>query len=441
MGADPTVLNMLRQMEFTQSNLPNARFYYNHAASSTNIAELCFTAKYNSSYDAQMAETLIDLHLRVSEKGTHDFPSKDRLIRAYKSQQAVPVQMYTERQLNKLTLVVPLKYESEKDLLVQSTLLHQMLLSPHGFSQRTIFEKVKDEEIKKIEDRITNHELMASTKFKQCFFPSLSPLSEDKEKEIINNSEPWLLDFALQKHINNSTACVLASGPLPEQEVSSTIQKQFGDFLKSKHSYKKCAPLKMKRIGEPIQKIGPSEQMHFIRAYPLQKKLTNIREQLCLEMANEILGGSWNSPLMQIIREQHHLVYGIGSTFFPALQLLSISTSHNPKDLKKIDKLTEIITTNIIRGNIPKIQFEIEKERMLENYIAQSHHNIQTCDSPLMRIDYAHRRYVEKTQRIPIAQEYNLLSTISLREMKQVLRAHIDPEQSQIFTYCNEVLK
>ncbi|PIN69427.1 hypothetical protein COV93_05640, partial [Candidatus Woesearchaeota archaeon CG11_big_fil_rev_8_21_14_0_20_43_8] len=198
------------------------------------------------------------------------------------------------------------------------------------------------------------------------------------------------------------------------------------------------AYVNMPKTDEPIIKHANTNQVHHFRAYPLSKKLTDSKDRVSMFCLNQILGGGWTGRLMRVIREEDHLVYGIGSGLIPFKNMLLVRTEHDQSLLDKVyDRTTEVVT-DICQGNFTDEEFYQTKDMMLEsNLYTNAGRNIETCDQPGFRVFREYKKEVIMISPLGLLDAYRLLDSLGPEDVRDTARRYLDPDNSQLFLYAN----
>ncbi len=443
---DESVVDMLEDTEFSRHETDSLLTYHNKAEPSTQKAKLCLVSEYDTAEEAAVAELLTDFYLAAINKGSEKYPSSDALTRAYWSTRTNGPSLYTMRSRDRLTFTmdisIPPGDKGEATLehvfsIVDDTLSSPLLLTEDDGER--ILEEAREQCINGIEDNIKNHSGRAHTLFKSRFFPEMEPLSMEAELEMIQTASLSKLTSAYEGLLSKSFPVLLFSGDSKLDE----IQGQFINFAKEYEGtgeesvLQQPEILRMSTEQMPIAETGPSQQMQFIRAYPLIETPSTAEDKAALKVVNNILGGGWTGYLMQIIREEHHLVYGINSSYNRFTDSFTIRTEHDPSNYEKMSKLTQEIVEHVASGGFTDEEFVKMQEQMLEGMLVGGGRNLVSCDQPGFRIGEAYKQFIIQTVDQAPAERYKILAGLSPEDGRRAAQKYLNPAINQIFTYSS----
>lgn len=442
---DQDVLSLLKQTEFSCHELEGVRAYYNKADAPRQALMLTFSALYDSPKEAQEAEIAIDFFLHAAQKGTPQYPTEDAIARAFLEKRVHPPRLYTNRNKNCVTFVISslLPAGTSTGLVAldySKEILEDLFYHPLALEDDSIFAKAQQETLDEIAERISDHDKMAAYHFFRKYFSEEVPLSIEEERERVQQATMEALVEQFTAHLQRSFSVALFSGSMPQRVALTMMQiaaKKYGgsgteDVLK-KQSYQ---PMSISE--EQYHQEGPSEKMQLFQAYALREIPQNLKDKAALRVLNQVLGADWNSLLMQIIREKHHLVYGIYSEYSSLRNMMMITTSHNPQDYQRIVDLTAEIVSDIVKGTITKEQFEHAQERLLESTLVQGGSfsgGIKTCDQPQFRIASAYNLYVSGLHEESRLDEWKQIAALKHSDVQDAAERFLDSKNRQIFTY------
>ncbi|MBI5397851.1 insulinase family protein [Candidatus Woesearchaeota archaeon] len=436
MPLDQAVIQLLERAEFSQHIVKGARVSYNRAESARHVAYVCFTRRYETSLAAQSTETLLDLYLRALLKGTSRHPSSDALTRAFRGVRVEQSALFTDRNQDLLTMGLPLKFSSMDAVAQIFDVVDEMLSNPRAATDGSVFENVRKEHLDSIEDRIGNHDARASTLFFRKFFPQSAALEDEDEKTIVKEATFHSLQRIAKEHLSGSAVTLLYSG---HADLSDIVEQFLSRVTVYGHGTEALPAPEVEwlpKVTGPVHECGPSQQMQFIRAYPLEDALRHPEDWAALKLVNQLLGGSgWTSPLMQIIREKHHLVYGIRSLYLPKKNVIFISTSHEPAVYTKIVELMDGIVADIAEGSFSDDAFGKAKAQLLEEHLVSYGHGLSTCDQPDFRVNNAYNQFVRRAVDLSRLESYRILAAVQPSDARHAAQRFLDPMRSQIFTY------
>ncbi len=443
---DSQILNLLEQTKFTRHDQDNIRIFHNEADSSRQQAEIYFIAKYDCVENASKAEILNDFYLQALNEGSLKHPSKDALQRVLTNSRA-QFSTYTLRKnqclLWKLSATGQSGKKGKTSLKNVLDLAREMINTPKvlGKEGKKTIEELRKQKIESIKGRISNHSSQAGKIFGARYFPQTNLIDDATELEIVKNAKLEDLKYAFDMQLNASSPVMAFSGDLSFKHFLDTsmpfVETYRGEGTENSLYEKQIRELV--KMGDPFFAQGPSEQMHLKIAYPLDKIPKTDEDKTALQLVNDILGGSWTSPLMQIIREKHHLVYGIHSTFQDTGNVFLIYTEHNPRDYAKVRDLTQEIVTDFSKGNFTREQFEKSKSCLLEKFVMNhGDGGLETCDQPGFRLSQAYEQFISKEEQPNLQEKYKIMANIEFEDAQKVAKEYLNANKCQIFTYSNK---
>lgn len=444
---DQNVISLLEQTKFSRHELDGVLSYYNEAQSTRQGAKLYFVSRYATPEAAHQAEILMDIYLRAIEKGTPNYPTKDSLERAFRSARTTIPDLYTNRILNQLMFVVSLSFPSgeiaKRSLEHILSVINEVLTSPRVRTPdegAEVMEEARGEVINSIKDRAQNHSARASSLFLQRYFPNILPFGDETEEEIVRQASVNELAETFDKQLAESFPVLLFSGDTPFESIADSLIPFVASYAgKGNGSVLTMPqPLVFPEVGAPVFEYGPSDQMQFLRAYPLTSIPEKEDEKAELGVVNYILGGSWTGQLMQIVREKHHLVYSIKSSYGKSKNMIRVSTEHNPAFYSRIEGLTREIVEDIASGNFTDEQFAKAQDELLEGVLISPGRSLITCNQPGFRLDRAYSQFIAKTTKLSPVEEYLLMASLEPCSARQTVQRYLNPNISQIFTYSKE---
>lgn len=443
MAVDEEVISLLKEASFKEYVLGSTLVYCNEADSARQMAYLCFITDYDNPLEAQAAEVLGDFFLQAMEKGTPEYKTKGSLIRAFRSARTDKPEPHFARAHHKLIFNIPLVFPAgengENSLKYVLKLVDKGLASPLvriPEENVPVVEQARAETMHEIQERMMNHGGRARSLFNRKYFANL-PLSEEDEARIVKKASADNLLEMFDAFLERSFPIVLFSGDMSPKTLETLLipfmQKYAGNGNKSVLTEPVIEQLP--KAGEPVFEKGPSDKMIFIRGYPLKEVPGNEREKYLLFMLGYILGGSWKSPLMQIIREKHNLVYGIFSSYFPERNMVAIETNHDPLFYDKIAELSGEIAGGVLEGNVTEEQVGWARSDLLERKVITYSGSLVSCNQPSYRITDAFNRFILKKSKLSLKDGYKMIDSIGIDDLKSAAGKFFDTNENQIFTY------
>ena len=428
---------MLRETEFSRQDSGNAAVYTNHAESSSQAAQLSLVRSYGSAEEAVRAELLVDIYLAGVRKGCASFPTADSLTRAFYMARTQQPSVHTERWRDMLEFVVKVHVPagergvsamgSAMDIVAE--MMAQPLLRDAAHSER-ILELAREEVIRSLEDRIQHHPSYAYSLFDLRYFPQDSPLSVPGLLDLARNATFEDIIRAYEGVFAASSPVLLLSGDSPEGIASPVLG--FAAQSAGQGTLPPLEVLEMGPVGKPVAEEGPSEHTQFLRAYTLAA-VPGERERSALRLVNRVFGGGWTGRLMQVVREKHHLVYGIYSGYQEYRNMIRLGTEHDPRLLGRITALTQEIAEEVFSGKFQDEEFRKVQEQAIEEMLT-ARGPLRSCDQPSFRIDEAHRLHVKRAG-VGLAEQYETLTSFDPAEARHIALHYLSPGRSQIFTY------
>lgn len=441
---DPDVVALLEETDFSRHNLDGILTYHNKAESTRQVARLCFTTHYDTPEEAAVEELLFGFYFRAVIKGTPEYPTNGALARAFLSNRMPQPTLHLQRIRDKILFAmdfhVPAGEKGINSLEHGLDVIDTMLTSPLALTADEgprIIEQVREEYIRGIEDGIQNHRKRAETLFYERYFPAIEPLEEESQLDILSGASLSDIVESYEAFLSHSFPVLLISGDLPVEEIAEPLLR-FAEKYAGTGDESVLSPpeiLQMPPVSEPHFEYGPSEQMHFIRLYPLAEVPDNSRDRLALAVVNHILGGGWTGHLMRVIREKHHLLYYIDSECQKFMNCINLQTEHDPALYGKISQLTQKIVKGIASGKFTDEEFEMVQDMLLEQTLIRFQGNLTTCDQPSFRIGNAHDMFIAKNTPLSLAETYKLLASLSPEDGRRAAKRYLKPKANQVFTY------
>jgi predicted Zn-dependent peptidase len=440
MTLDQEVLGYLKDLEFQRRDNKNGILFHNKTNGLLQQAQLNFVASYDNPKEAGAAEALVDFYLEALASGTKRCPSVDSFEKDITLQGLHFSEPFTSRDQERLTLTVPIVMQDETALkktikTVDEIFETSILLDPK--TEECVLEDSREFSLRSLDEQLGDHKAMAEIIEERLSFSDYEVFTYDDHVSLIENLTLCDLKDAFRGLISRSFPVGLLSGKMDagifSDITSGFISKHTGNGNESiLHDPEVC---KMKIFGEPYHAFGPSEQMHFIRSYPLKEIPTIPEERFALYCANNIFGGDFSSLLMRTIREKYNLVYNIKSTYSNFQNRFIINTEHNKNSYKKIESLTQEIFEDFAKGNFTREQFDLQKEKMVEALLVSE--GKIPCDHPEFRINHAYNRIISKSDPMSSEEKYRIFSEVTYEDTRSAVEKFIDPSQNQVFTYSN----
>ena len=442
-------LKLLGATEFSREDSNGIAVYANRAGPTLQEARLCFVTNYPSAEEAAREEFLTDFYLAAAKKGTASHPTMDALTRAFVSSRLNPPKLYTQRWREKVAFVLEMSLPAGdagarslgQALPLVKDILSTPLVRTPGQGEE-ILELTRQDSLKTIEDRTNDHGNHARFLFNRRYFPQMEPLDVDAQKALVGGASLADLVAATEGLLAHAFPLLLFSGDASPEQIAAPFASLAAGYSPAgdESALSQMRMLAMPSPGEPVFETGPSEQTQFISAYPLREAPATDRERFSLALVNAVLGGGWSGRLMQVVREKHHLVYGIYSGFDDKRNLVMVRTEHDPRLYGRILGLVQGLVGEVASGDFTDEEFTRQQEQMLESLLVSHGHELASCDQPSFRIDRAYNRFVIGGTDLPLAERYTILAGLSPEDGRDAARRFLDPALNQVFTYAKEVM-
>jgi len=146
----------------------------------------------------------------------------------------------------------------------------------------------------------------------------------------------------------------------------------------------------------------------------------NSRDHLCLGIATRCLGSGFRGRLMNLLRSQHHLTYGVGASFDAEDEMWSFSLTVAKEDVEQAREDVAHVLTEWLQNPCDSKDIE-DQRRIWKGQIAN------TLDEPQMQTRDSHRGNV-------LAERANRLEQLqtSPEEIKQVVARNVRPSHIKV---------
>lgn len=171
--------------------------------------------------------------------------------------------------------------------------------------------------VKGCSDTYSTHEVSPFDKFDKAMYKNTSwEVSVDDKKEALPSVTLDDVKALYKELIEKSEGQVVVSGPFSKHpELKAQIFNNIGSLNAVKP---KTIELKDSYIPQEKTEVYTAEnkknQAKIVEGFKF-KYSQNIKDSVCLELLNEILGGSPSSRLFSDLREQRHLAYSVSSSW------------------------------------------------------------------------------------------------------------------------------
>jgi predicted Zn-dependent peptidase len=438
-------LTELEKTTFSEQDFEGVKAFYNKVdpdCTSRQAITLSFATKYESEMDATINTSKIKFLFDLFGKGSLNYPSEDKITRAYVEKRLPEPSIGFTRQDNRLHLklatTVPYGHNGIGAYLDLIDFITEQIAQPIA----KVDSKIIKQTIQDVQDSISqiksNHDWMASYKFWTKFLPEENPLTLEKKLELVSQYSYSDLEETFNDFTLRSFPTILYSGNLNQDDISHPLSYATQMFAgNGDESVIQPAKHRTLKVNEKRHhEFGPSEQTFFYRVIPLKRSPNSLREQFALSNFTSLLGGGFDSPLMQIIREKYHLVYGVNSSYYHENDVVIIHTNHAPDSFEAIEFLTEDITSAYLETGFDTSLIDAKKDQLVERMlVGRNAGRMVTSDMPSFRINKAYSHHVLKLNPLNLPQRYNLLFDMDQEESNEIARNLFDLENSLVYTY------
>lgn len=256
-------------------------------------------------------------------------------------------------------------YLNENLLLLKDIILNP-IVENNAFSSK-YFEIIQNEQRNEIKVQNEDPRTYANLKLLDMLEPDKKGkynLTSFSDLDIIENLDTRKLYEDYLDMINNSKIDIFVSGNIPN--IKNLVKSITKNFNFPNNHYKLDSPyirhFKKNRKVKYKKEILPYSQSKIslgIKAYDLNKK----EIKYILPVFSNILGGGFNSLLMQEVRENNSLAYYISSYYNKLDSLIILNSGINKDNYEKVIELIKNTLENLKKGN-----FDISylKENILE---------------------------------------------------------------------------
>ena len=237
------------------------------------------------------------------------------------------------------------------------------------------------------------------------------------KQNIRNISREQILDFMDTYYVGDNIIISVA-GRFDEDEIYTLLEEKFG-------SIKQRNQVLMENIDKPkyhkviYTKNKDIEQVHCNIAFDCISYLSD--QRYVLTVFNSIFGGSINSRLFQIIRENSGLTYSIysyGSSFRHA-GLLHIYAAMNPSQTDTVFKKIYQIIEDIKKNGINSDELEMAKEQIKTDFILGS-------ESAKSRMNSNGKSVINRGYVLPLDDIVAGIEAVTLDDIKEFANKYLD---------------
>ena len=247
------------------------------------------------------------------------------------------------------------------------------------------------------------------------------------EASIARESRAALQQFHDRTFLPNNDAVLVVVGDVRVSEVKDLAQRYFGDpwkFGQPPQAPFPAPPMPTTRRVFIVDRPGSAQSTILLGTPGLTR---DAPDYFALLVANEVLGGSFNSRLVADLREQRGYAYGIGSADRPQLKLGAWLVSTEVRTAVTSEALKEILS-QLDRwrdGPITATELEQAKNYLAGSFVRQLETQAQVADQFLTTAlyhlppDYL-QTYVQRIQAVTAA------------EAREAAARHIDPAHAVV---------
>ncbi len=301
--------------------------------------------------------------------------------------------------ITKFTLCTLNSYYIDENYIKDNILLlKEIILNPlienKSFSKK-YFEIVKDEQINDVKVQKEDPRLYANLRLLDILEPDKSrnyTLTGFSDLELIPKLDGKILYESYLEMLNNSKIDIFISGNIiNEKEVIKTITNNFSF---SNNQYKLSSPY-IRHFRKRRNIIFQKETLPYnqskislgIKAYDLNRR----EIKYVLPILSNILGGGFNSLLMQEVRENNSLAYYISSYYNKLDSMIVINSGI---DKNNYDRVINLINEVLHKLKIGNFKISYLKENILE-YISEIENLTNNNNS---MIEYMYGRELFKSE-------------------------------------------
>lgn len=254
--------------------------------------------------------------------------------------------------------------ESLKDSL---KLLNEKVLQPD------LSEENFEQAVKRLKDSYSNAEISVYDKFNKAVYEGtpyvFSP--KDKLKSLEGLTLAEVKTFYDEIFVKGQGKVIVSAPFSKNPELKQQIFNSVGEFEKVQPS-----DVSLQKIYKPIEKaqvhtdVNLKNQAKIIEGFKF-KHNGNLKDNTCIELLNEILGGSSSSRLFADLRETRHLAYSVSSNcnFDGDIGVMSLRIGTTTENLETGEKTFDNIKKSIdgFNENINRISTEKVSQEELDN--------------------------------------------------------------------------
>ena len=161
--------------------------------------------------------------------------------------------------------------------------------------------------------------------------------------------------YQVYKHLINDNCCdIFLIGDLDMDKAAKIIIDNFKLRSIKNHNFELSVENKTRKKPLTINETGDYVQANLIMLYNLVN-LTEREKNYVIRVFNHIFGnGSLNAKLMNYLREENGLCYGVASMYLKRDNLLMIQVSLEQENIPKAIKLIKKALTEMIKGDFTK---------------------------------------------------------------------------------------
>ena len=289
------------------------------------------------------------------------------------------------------------------------------------------FEKTRTRIIDGIKSTENNINVISNRLRKAIGYGKEHPYGEFKTKKTVSNITLQDVKKHYKKYYRPNNAYLVIVGDITITEAKKLVEKHFKTWEKS--DIQSVTIPKPKNVNKTI--INFIDMPNAVQSVVSVMNTTNLEmadtDYFAVLLANQILGGDFNSYLNMNLREKHGFTYGARSVInadkYASMFRTNVSVSNSVtskavietmKEIKRIrtDKVTEEVLENVKAGYVGRFVMALEKPKTIANYALNSKiHNLPK--------DF-YKTYLEK------------INTVTVEDILRVSKKHFYVDNTRI---------
>lgn len=227
-----------------------------------------------------------------------------------------------------------------------------------------------------------------------------------------------IIEFMDQYYVSENMVISIA-GNINEDEIFELLEKLFSGVKQGKRQPGCDSPIYTPTIYTKNKDV---EQLHLNIAF--ESIASDSDEKYALTIFNSVFGGSINSRLFQVIRENHGLTYSIysyGSSFKNA-GLLHVYGAMNPIQLERVMKYTFEVIDDLKTNGLTDDELSMTKEQIKTELILGS-------ESAKNRMNSNGKSILFKNNIIPLEETINRVNQVTQAQVKEYVNKYLLKEK------------